>query len=369
VIPFLILATWFLAYSNGANDNFKGVASLFGSRTCGYRTAISWATLTTGAGSIAAIFFAQTLLKRFSGKGLVPDALTTQPAFLLAVALGAGATVILATLLGFPISTTHGLTGALVGAGLVAGASSVNFAALGKNFVTPLLLSPMIAVLAGAAIYSLFRALRLSFGVNKEMCVCIGTETRVVPILRPAGVFAAEALPSITVTADQPAVCRQKYSGTFFGVSAGRLVDALHFLSAGAVSFARGLNDTPKIAALLLVAAALKIEWGMVAVAVAMAAGGLLNARKVADTMAHKITDMNPGQGFAANLATALLVNTASYHGLPVSTTHVSVGSLLGIGITTRQTKWKPVLGVLLSWVITLPCAATLSALAYFLLV
>jgi len=94
----------------------------------------------------------------------------------------------------------------------------------------------------------------------------------------------------------------------------------------------------------------------------------LLNARKVADTMSNKITDMNPGQGFAANFATALLVNTASYHGLPVSTTHVSVGSLLGIGIATGQAKWKPVMGVLLSWVITLPCAAVLAAVAYLLL-
>jgi inorganic phosphate transporter, PiT family len=134
------------------------------------------------------------------------------------------------------------------------------------------------------------------------------------------------------------------------------------------VSFARGLNDTPKIAALLLVATALNIRWGLIAVTVAMAIGGLLNARNVAETMANKITDMNPGQGFAANLATALLVNTASYHGLPVSTTHVSVGSLLGIGITTRQAKWKPVMGVLMSWVVTLPCAAVLGALAYLIL-
>jgi PiT family inorganic phosphate transporter len=145
-------------------------------------------------------------------------------------------------------------------------------------------------------------------------------------------------------------------------------VDALHFLSAGAVSFARGLNDTPKIAALLLVATALNIQWGLVAIALAMAVGGLLNAQRVADTMANKITDMNPGQGFAANLATALLVNTASYHGLPASTTHVSVGSLLGIGIITRQAKWKPVAGILVSWVVTLPCAALLAAGAYSVL-
>ncbi len=150
------------------------------------------------------------------------------------------------------------------------------------------------------------------------------------------------------------------------GINAGRLLDALHFLSAGAVSFARGLNDTPKIAALLLVASALDPavrDWGLVAVAIAL--GGLLNARRVAETMSHKITGMNPGQGFAANLSTALLVTTASFHGLPVSTTHVSVGSLLGMGIVTGQTKWKPVLGVLASWVVTLPCAALLSCVAY----
>src|SRR6266852_5620518 len=157
MITFLFLATCFLAYSNGANDNFKGVASLFGSRTCSYRTAIGWATITTGAGSIAAIFLAQSLLKKFSGKGLVPDALTTQPAFLLAVALGAGATVILATLLGFPISTTHGLTGALVGAGLAASAGSVNFAVLSKSFVMPLLVSPLLAVVTGGTVYFAFR--------------------------------------------------------------------------------------------------------------------------------------------------------------------------------------------------------------------
>src|SRR6266850_3788946 len=111
-LTFLFVAASFLAYSNGANDNFKGVASLFGSRTCGYRTALTWATITTFAGSIAAIFLAHGLLKKFSGKGLVPDTLVGSEKFLLAIALGAAITIILATLLGFPISTTHGITGA-----------------------------------------------------------------------------------------------------------------------------------------------------------------------------------------------------------------------------------------------------------------
>ena len=366
LLLFLLLAVSFLAYANGANDNFKGVASLYGSRTASYRIALAWATATTAAGSLAAFFLATELLKKFSGKGLVPDTLTAQPEFLLAVALGAGGTVILATLLGFPVSTTHGLTGALCGAGFVAVGQEVNLAALGNGFVLPLLLSPLLAVAVGAGIYVLGRFARLQLAVEKELCVCLGAERRVLPIARPGGVFAAESLPVVTVTTGQTAECAQRYSGRLLGVSAGRAVDVVHFLSAGAVSFARGLNDTPKIAALLLVVTALDIRWGIVAVAVAMAVGGWLNARKVAETMAHKITAMNPGQGLAANLATAALVTSASWHGLPVSTTHVSVGALLGIGITTRQVQWKPVLGVLASWFVTLPCAALLAA-AYWL--
>lgn len=365
---FLFVAVCFLAYSNGANDNFKGVASLFGSRTCDYRAAISWATVATFAGSVASIFLAQALLKAFSGKGLVPDALTGTPQFLLVVALGAGATVILATLLGFPISTTHSLLGALLGAGLVAVGGQVNFAVLGKAFVMPLLLSPLLAVATGATVYLAARFARLRLGVTKEICICAGIEQQFVPLPQPNSLFTAQALPKLTVTVDNESACTQRYAGTVLGLNACHLLDALHFLSAGAVSFARGLNDTPKIAALLLVAGAVGLRWGLLAVAVAIAVGGLLNAKKVAETMSHRITDMNPGQGLAANLSTALLVTTASLHGLPVSTTHVSVGSLLGMGIVTRQAKWTPMFGVLASWVVTLPCAALIAAVGYLII-
>ena len=68
----LFLAACFVAYSNGANDNFKGVASLLGSKTSTYRVAIGWATFTTFSGSICAMFLAQALLKVFSGRGWFP---------------------------------------------------------------------------------------------------------------------------------------------------------------------------------------------------------------------------------------------------------------------------------------------------------
>ena len=75
----LLRATGFLAYASGANDNFKGVASLYSSKTCGYRTALGWATLTPFTGSVCALLLAAALLKQFSGRGLVPDALAPPP--------------------------------------------------------------------------------------------------------------------------------------------------------------------------------------------------------------------------------------------------------------------------------------------------
>jgi PiT family inorganic phosphate transporter len=363
----LFLATCFLAYSNGANDNFKGVASLFGSRTSGYRTAISWATITTFSGSIMSIFLAQTLLKKFSAKGIVPDHFTGSEYLLLAVAMGAGLTVILATLTGFPISTTHALTGAIIGCGLVAVGSQVNFGALGKGFVLPLLLSPVLAMAVAGLLYVILHGTRVALGFKKEWCICIGEGERVIAMRQPNSLLALRAvsLPS-HLTVDEVENCRERYGGNFLGLTSQQVVDAAHFLSAGTVSFARGLNDTPKIVALLLLWKALDIRWGLVAVALTMAIGGLLNARKVAETMSKKITTMNHGQGFTANLTTAILVVLASLFGLPVSTTHVSVGSLFGIGLTTGKASYPMISAIVLSWLVTLPCAAILTGTTYW---
>jgi PiT family inorganic phosphate transporter len=142
-------------------------------------------------------------------------------------------------------------------------------------------------------------------------------------------------------------------------------VESLHYLSGGTVCFARALNDTPKVAATLLVGGAISPTFAIVAVAAMMAAGGLLNSRKIADTMALKVTAMSPGQGFSANLVTGLLVISASKLGLPVSTTHVSCGTLFGIGAVTGQAHWRTILTILLAWVTTLPLAAALSAVAF----
>jgi PiT family inorganic phosphate transporter len=84
--------------------------------------------------------------------------------------------------------------------------------------------------------------------------------------------------------------------------------------------------------------------------------------------MSRKITAMNHGQGLSANACTGFLVIMASLFGLPVSTTHVAVGALFGVGLTTGKANPKVMTGIVLSWIITLPCAAALSAGLYWLL-
>jgi inorganic phosphate transporter, PiT family len=307
IFVLLFLLTLFVAYANGANDNFKGVATLFGANVTGYKTAITIATFATFAGCAASIFLAGALVQAFSGKGLVPDAIAASPIFLLAVATGAGSTVILATVLGIPISTTHGLTGALVGAGFVAAGDKLNLGVLGSAFFLPLLISPAVSILLTMPLYRVAHGLTGRRGVTKESCLCIApgafapvAQTMTIPADQccatdvPVGV--GSMIPSISVSTGLAPACIDKYNGVVFGITAQKLIDTAHYVSAAAVSFARGLNDTPKIVGLMLAVKALDLRVSMVAVAAAMALGGWINARKVAETMSRKISTMNDGQ-------------------------------------------------------------------------
>lgn len=371
-IIFIGISTLLLAYTNGANDNFKGVATLFGSGTSDYRKALFWATITTLAGSVTAFFLATELVKTFSGKGLVPDALIGTPEFLLAVALGSSATVLLATLTGIPISTTHSLIGALAGAGLVSIGADLGFSTLGKNFFIPLLSSPFIAVVFTSIVYMVFRFSRQRLGIGRSTCVCMGE--KVIPVanvhLVNGQILSVAELKSMEIFVDEKSQCQaralDRYEGRVLGIDAQQILDTLHFISAGAVSFARGLNDTPKIVALAVAAGALGLKLNIGLVALVMALGGILSAKKVAETMSHRITGMNHGQGFTANLITATLVIFASKMGMPVSTTHVSCGSLFGIGLVNGKANWKIIGGIVSAWVLTLPVAALLSSGLYW---
>lgn len=355
----LFITVLLLAATNGANDNFKGVATLYGSRTVGYWPSLGWASVTTLAGSLGSVYLAQALLKAFTGAGLVPGDIAAQTGFAMAVAGGAGLTVALASWRGLPISTTHALVGAMSGAGLVAVGMGVHFGSLGKAFLLPLLASPLIAIIPAFFIAPVLHRLAARAEQKQIGCLCVGQAA----IVTPEGMMMRD---TTMLRTGSVAECSDSGARPLARFGNARLVDTLHFLFAGAVGFARGLNDTPKIAALLLPIAMLDSHMAVLAVAIAMLLGGLLGARRVARTMSDKITNLDLGAGLAASLTTALLVSTASFNGLPVSTTHVSVGALAGAGIGgERGVDRRVITSIVLSWVVTLPVGAIFGAILY----
>jgi PiT family inorganic phosphate transporter len=363
----LVIAVFWLAYSNGANDNFKGVATLYGSGAASFRRSLALATVATASGCLVSVFAASSLLKAFSGKGLVPDALTQSPILLFAVGGAAAITILLATRLGMPTSTTHALTGALVGTALVSAGRIAHPEALLSGFVQPLLLSPVLAVTGAVAFYLLIRRAKRAFGITRQTCVCIDGAAPQAIRIQPDG-SATLASSGVSVVIDDAEKCVERYEGVALGMRVQPVTDALHYASGAAVCFSRSVNDTPKIAALLFAASVGGNTWKLLLVAAAMTVGGLLNSRRIAETMGKRITDLSAGQGLTANLVTAAVVLSASRLGLPVSTTHVSCGSIFGIGLANGKTQWKTMAQILAAWVMTLPIACALGAFLFWAL-
>ncbi len=291
------------------------MATLFGSGETSYRNALIWTSICTFLGVVCSVYFAEILMKSFSGKGLVPDEIVSSQLFIASVALAAGITVIVATRFGMPISTTHGLIGALVGSGLMAVGWNVNVMKLGGSFLLPLILSPLV---------SLFFAYLFTrvFGTGQHDL--------------------------------------QRKSSA--------LKTIVHFTTAGSVSFARGMNDAPKIAGMLLVIHLSDIRVGILAIGGSMIIGGIIHSRKIAATMGEKMAKISINQGMIASATTAVLVSIASLTGLPVSTTHVSVGSIYGVSLVSKSQDNKVFKEILLSWILTMPIALLFSFITYFCL-
>ena len=365
----LVLAVLLVALANGANDNAKGVGALIGSRMAEARPALRFANLAALIGSLAALVvavqFDQRLVKAFGGGGLLPAGADVTGGYLLAIALGAAATVLAATRLGIPVSTTHALLGALVGAGLVkVGARQLVWSALVAKFVVPLLLSPVLSCAATLVVYPAVRRLLAAVGVEKQLCLCVESVDQ--PVVLRDGRLALASGRALTL--DEVSRCETRFAGRILTLPARPLIAGLFYLTSGAVCLARALNDTPKIVGLLVTGAVLAVAPSMTAVAFAMVIGGILFSRRVAHTMSDRIAELDLEEGLAASVVTAALVIAASIAALPVSATHVTVGALAGAGLARGTARLHTISAIALAWVTTLPLAAVLAAAAYLLL-
>ncbi len=301
-----------LAFANGANDNFKGVATLWGGGDLSYRQAWFVSNAATLLGACVAVYLGAEVAKTFSGKGVVEKDVLESYAFAMAFAAGAAGTVFLATFLRYPISTTHSILGSLAGAGVALSAGGVNLQPLIHKGAIPLLMSPLIAA-------------SLTFVLWK-----VGSKF---------------------------------LTGSSVAKRLDRVGRPLHILSGSAVCFSRAVNDTPKIASIALIGGASGMSPVIVyaSIGVVMTLGGALFVRRIAEVMSQKITKMSNNEGLTGNLVTAFLVIIASKMGLAVSTTHVSVGALFGIGAENGKADKRKVFEIVLSWVLTLPIAFILA--------
>lgn len=354
MLAFAIFFSVALAFVNGGNDNLKGVATLLGSRVLNYRKALWLASISTALGALASVFLAGALITAFGGKGLVPDAIVQSSTFITALSAAAAMTIALATRFGLPVSTTHALVGGLLGAGFALAPEALNLSLLGKTFFLPLLLSPLMAIVLCLLLVPLMRRLDKPSIAKQELCICKSEQ-----LIAGNSI----AMRSVAINIDTVQNCPATTHTSLVRLPTSRAFDFLHGLSGAAVCFARGLNDTPKMAA-ILVASGVAGFSSAVAIGVAMVVGGILTARRVTKTMSEDITSMTPNEGLSANLITSALVVVASKYGFPVSTTHVSCGALFGLAAGNGRGKLKTIITILLSWISTLPLAALLSFMA-----
>ncbi len=345
----ILVIVLLLAWANGANDIAKGIATLVGNGTASARRAVWWGTLWTVAGGLFALLWGGALLQVFASGYIRSGDLVTH-GFVLSAIAGAAGWVLLATRLALPVSTTHALLGGVVGAILVlAGPAGLRLEAVMNKALLPLLVAPLLAIGLCAILLLLARQVAKRVPAWRPGC-CEESAWRRNPFV------CAEA-------GERHRALRRLWSG-------------LHWGSSGVTCFARGLNDVPKIAAFLVLLGSLTPGmagsflaaenrlWPILLVTGVMGIGCLYGGRQVLQVLSHRVTALDASSGLAANLGTSALVLFASPLGLPVSTTHVSTGALMGVRWVDRvPPRGEDALRlVLYGWVVTLPVAAAIAA-------
>jgi inorganic phosphate transporter, PiT family len=355
----LVLA---LAYANGENDVSKAVATLVGSGITDYRTAILWGTIWTMLGAVTAAFWATAMLTTFT-TGILKDQGATPVALGISIITAAILWVLFASRRGLPVSTTHAILGGLCGSALaLVGVSGVEWVPFLKKTALPLALSPVVAFLLTWALLPLLEA---TLGRWSGYCLCLLPRTGAVIVVNPQGegrILHQAAGADLVMTGAE--ACEQsRLSGLNIGV------DTVHWFSSGTASFARGLNDAPKIVSLILIlqagAGRLPSQFlfmTFLLTAVAMGAGSYFGGRRVTELLAERVTSMNHTQGLAANLTTSVLVTATALAGMPVSTTHVSGSAIIAVGFRKgrQEVRWRTVRDIATAWLVTLPVAALL---------
>jgi len=392
-----------MAYSIGANDVANAMGTSVGSRALTVRRAILIAAVLEFGGAFVA---GGEVTKTIRGGILDPALAAAEPQAvlcgMLASLTGAGIWLIVASRLGWPVSTTHSIVGAIAGFGCVAlGVDSVQWPKLGQIVaswvVSPLLsgtLSFMVinviqrsvldhpdpvertkrfgwiyvfVVLVVLALVTILKGLKnldLNLGFGQSLLIAVGV----------AGI--GSVIGSTWIR--RMKLVEEPEEG--FGYrNVERMFVVLQVLSACAVAFAHGSNDVAN--AIGPLAAAVSISesgavaanapvpaWMLLVGAFGIVLGLATLGPRVMATVGERVTELTPTRGYAAEFAAALTIVLASQLGLPVSTTHVLIGAVLGVGLARGigALDFRVVGTIVLSWIVTIPVGALLAIFFFF---
>ncbi|MBM2714916.1 inorganic phosphate transporter [Mesorhizobium caraganae] len=320
VLAGLVAVALFFDFLNGLHDAANSIATIVSTRVLRPQYAVLWAAFFN---FIAFMFFGLHVAETV-GKGIVDVTIVT-PAVIFSALVGAIVWNIVTWIAGIPSSSSHALIGGLVGAGIAkAGVSAIVWTGLGKT-VAAIVVSP-----ATGFVLALVLILVVSWLFVRQTPFAVDSTFRV-----------------------------------------------MQFFSASLYSLGHGGNDAQKtmgiIAVLLYSQGMLGANfyvplWVVLTCQSALALGTLLGGWRIVHTMGSKITRLNPMQGFCAETGGAITLFAATWLGVPVSTTHTITGAIIGVGAARRVSavRWGIAGNIVIAWIVTLPAAAAISALTYF---
>jgi PiT family inorganic phosphate transporter len=318
LVAVIVLAVIF-DYINGFHDTANAIATSVATRALRPRTAILMAAAFNFIGAFAGTAVAKTI-----SSGLVDEATTTD-AIVAASLIGAITWNLITWYFGIPSSSSQALIGGLLGATLIAvGASAFNVQGIVDKVLIPMVTSPVIGFFGALLLVTLL--LWLFFrGPRRQMT----------------------------------SVFRR-----------------LQVVSAGFMAFSHGSNDAQKTMGIITLAlfsagliATTDVPWWVIVVsATAISLGTAVGGWRIMNTMGHRVTKLEPVDGFAAETTAATVILGAAHFGMPVSTTHVISSAILGVGTARglRAVRWGVVRQILFAWIITIPASGAVAALVWY---
>ena len=320
LLAVLILAVAF-DYINGFHDTANAIATSVATRALRPQHALLMAAAFNFIGAFAGTAVAKTI-----GAGLVDEQTTTQ-VVVAAALLGAIVWNLITWWLALPSSSSHALIGGLIGATIAAtGAGSLKIDGLVNKVLVPLVTSPVVGFIIGLVLMVI--------------------------------------LTWVFRRAD-----RKPLAKTF---------RRLQVFSAGYMAFAHGSNDAQKTMGIITLAlfSAGVIQtndvpvWVILVAASALPLGTAVGGWKIMNTMGHRVVELEPIHGFAAETTAASVLIVTAHLGMPVSTTHVISSAIMGVGSSrgVRGVRWGVARRILIAWVLTIPAAGAVGAITWFLL-